>query len=83
MVVSWIKLMIDEHLRTSLSHHEITHDLWTHIQRNYQSGIATGSFLKAELANYRQKGLAMEAYYGKLTQLWTSMTDYQRAKTMA
>lgn len=38
--------------------------------------------LKSELANCRQKGLAIEAYYGKLTQLWRSIADYQRAKTM-
>lgn len=38
---------------------------------------------KTELANCRQKGLAIEAYYGKLTQLWTSLSDYQRAKTAA
>lgn len=38
--------------------------------------------LKMELANCRQKGLAIEDYYGKLTQLWRSLADYQRAKTM-
>ena len=25
----------------------------------------------------------MEAYYGKLTKLWTSLADFQRAKTAA
>ena len=27
--------------------------------------------------------MAVEAYYGKLMQLWTSLKDYQQAKTMA
>lgn len=39
--------------------------------------------LNVELATYRQNGMEVEAYYGKLTQLWHSMKDYQYAKTMA
>lgn len=83
MVVSWIKLTIDEKLRTSLSQHEIASDLWTHIQRRFlvRNGQRVQR-LKAELANCRQKGLAMEVYYGKLMQLWTSLADYNQAKTM-
>lgn len=38
--------------------------------------------LKTELATCRQRGLAIEAYYGKLTHLWRSLADYQQAKTM-
>lgn len=35
-----------------------------------------------DLANSRQRGMAIETYYGKLTHLWRSLFDYQRAKTM-
>lgn len=35
-----------------------------------------------ELANCHQRGTAIEAYYGKLTNLWTSLSDFQQAKTM-
>lgn len=38
--------------------------------------------LKIELANCRQKTVAIEAYYGKFSQLWRSLADYQKAKTM-
>ncbi|KAG7585027.1 GAG-pre-integrase domain [Arabidopsis thaliana x Arabidopsis arenosa] len=83
LVVSWIKLTIDESLSSSLSHTDDSHELWTHIQKRF--GVKNGQRvqrLKTELANCRQKGLAIEAYYGKLTQLWRSLADYQQAKTM-
>ena len=38
--------------------------------------------LKTELANCRQQGVPIETYYGKITKLWTSLADYQQAKTL-
>lgn len=35
--------------------------------------------LKVELATCRQHGLTIVAYYGKLMQLWTSLTKYQKS----
>ncbi|CAL9239421.1 unnamed protein product [Arabidopsis halleri] len=83
LVISWIRLTIDESLSSSLSHINDSNELWIHIQKRF--GVKNGQRvqrLKTELANCRQKGLAIEAYYGKLTQLWGSLADYQRAKTM-
>ncbi|KAL9293163.1 putative RNA-directed DNA polymerase [Arabidopsis thaliana] len=83
LLVSWIKLTIEEKLSSSLSHINDSHELWTHIQKRF--GVKNGQRvqrLKTELANCRQRGLAIEAYYGKLTQLWGSLADYQKAKTM-
>ncbi|XP_010484894.1 PREDICTED: uncharacterized protein LOC104763183 [Camelina sativa] len=83
LVVSWIKLTIDENLSSSLSHTDDSHELWEHIQKRF--GVKNGQRvqrLKMDLANCRQKGLAIEAHYGKLTQLWRNLADYQRAKTM-
>lgn len=84
MVISWIKLEIDPSICTSLSHHKVSHDLWMHIKNRFfvHNGQRVQR-LKIELANCRQQGLANEAYYGKLTQLWKSLKDYQQAKTMA
>lgn len=84
LVISWIKLTIHESIRSNISHCDVACDLWDHIKRRFsvKSGQRVQR-LKAELATCRQKGLAIEAYYGKLTQLWTSMKDYQHAKTMA
>ncbi|XP_019096076.1 PREDICTED: uncharacterized protein LOC109130644 [Camelina sativa] len=83
MVVSWIKLTVAPDLSISLSHHEIACDLWMHIQKRFSVLIGQRvQQLKTELANCQQKGTAVEAYYGKLTKLWTSLADFQRAKTV-
>ena len=84
LVISWIKLTVDPALRSNLTHCDIAADLWEHIRVRYS--IKSGQRvqrLKTELATCRQKGLAVEAYYGKLMKLWASLSDYQQAKTMA
>lgn len=83
LVVSWIKLTIEESLCSTLSHSEDASSLWTQIQRRFamKNGQRVQR-LKTELANCRQQGTAIEAYYGKLTKLWTSLADYQQAKTI-
>lgn len=80
LVVSWIKLTVAESLRSYLSHSDDSHELWLHIQRRFfvKNGQRVQR-LTTELANCRQKGLAIEAYDRKLT----SLSDYQRAKTQA
>ncbi|XP_023642613.1 uncharacterized protein LOC111831695 [Capsella rubella] len=81
--VSWMKLTIDDSISTSTSHLADSHELWTHLQKRF--GTKNGQRiqrLKTELATCRQKGLAIETYYGKLSQLWRSLADYQQAKTM-
>lgn len=77
-VVSWIKLTIAEPLRSSISHNDDSHKLWLHIQQRFS--VKNGKRvqrLKTELANCLKKRLAIEAYYGKLTKLWCSLSDYQ------
>ncbi|CAA7037238.1 unnamed protein product [Microthlaspi erraticum] len=83
LVTSWMKITIDDNLTPSLCHIDDAHEMWTHIQKRF--GVKNGQRvqrIKQELANCRQKGLAIEAYYGKLTQIWRSLADYQSAKTM-
>lgn len=83
LVIYWIKLTIDPILRSNLTHCEIASDLWGHIR--VRCSIKNGQRvqrLKTELATCGQKGLAIEAYCGKLMKLWTSLKDYQHAKTM-
>lgn len=84
MAVSWIKQTVAPDLSGSLCHHELAHDLWTHIQNRFS--VKNGQRvqrLKTELDNCQQRGTAVEAYYGKLTKIWTSLVDYQCAKTAA
>lgn len=75
--------MIDDNLSTSMSHIVESYELWTHIQKCF--GVKNGQrvqHLKTELATCRQKGLDVVAYYGKLTQLWRSLDEYQQAKAI-
>ncbi|KAG7539387.1 Reverse transcriptase RNA-dependent DNA polymerase [Arabidopsis suecica] len=83
LVVSWMKLTIHENLSTSMSHIDDSHELWIHIQKRF--GVKNGQRvqrLKTELATCRQRGVTIETYYGRLSQLWRSLADYQQAKTM-
>lgn len=80
-ITSWLKLTIDENLRTSVSTHEIAHDLCIYIQRHFS--VCNGQRVQRfEFANCHQKGFPMQMYYEKLTQLWRNLVDYQQAKTM-
>lgn len=83
LVVSWIKVTIDESLCSSLSHSDDASNLWTQIQKRFamKNGQQVQR-LKTELATCRQQETPIETYFGKLTKLWTSLADYQQAKTM-
>lgn len=82
LVVSWIKLTIDASLRTTLHTVDVGQDLWEHIQKRFsvKNGAKIGR-VKAELAVARQNGRSVEAYFGYMTQLWTTLGDYRRPKT--
>ena len=82
MLRSHVLLTIHETISTSMSDLDDSHELWTHIQRCF--GVKNGQRvqrIKTELATCREKGSPIETYYGKLTQLWRSLADYQQAKT--
>lgn len=81
LVLSWIKTTITESARSNLSHLEIASDYWDHIRRRYS--VNNGQRvqrIKAELATCRQHGLSIEAYYGKLMQLWTALAEHRNTK---
>ena len=66
LVVSWMKLTIDENISTTMSHIDDSHELWTHIHKRF--GVKNGQRvqrLKTDLANCRQKETAIETYYGE------------------
>ena len=82
LVLSWIKLTITESVRSNLSHLEIASDYWEHIRRRYS--VNNGERvqrIKAELATCRQHGMSIEAYHGKLMQLWTALAEHRITKT--
>ena len=78
LLVSWIKMTIDPKLRSNISHKPLARDLWEHIRRRFR--VTNGprvQHLRKELANCRQTGLSIEAYYGKLTKIWDSLACYR------
>ncbi|KAL9299401.1 putative retrotransposon gag domain, retrotransposon Copia-like protein [Arabidopsis thaliana] len=78
LLVSWIKMSIDSSLRSSISHRDVAKDLWDNLKKRFS--VTNGpriQQLKAELACCKQRGLAIEAYYGKLNQIWDNMAHYR------
>ncbi|CAL9221360.1 unnamed protein product [Arabidopsis halleri] len=82
LLVSWIKMTIDPVLRSNISHRDVAKDLWDHLKKRFS--VMNGPKLqqiKAELACCKQRGLAIESYYGKLTKIWDSMASFRPLRT--
>ncbi|CAA7013101.1 unnamed protein product [Microthlaspi erraticum] len=78
LLVSWIKMTIDPSIRSNISHRDVAKDLWDHLKKRFS--VTNGpriQQLKAELACCKQRGLAIEAYYGKLNRIWDNMAQYR------
>lgn len=78
LLVSWIRMTIDPSLLSNISHRDVAKDLWDHLKKRFS--VTNGpriQQLKAELACCKQRGLAIEAYYGKLNRIWDSMANHR------
>jgi hypothetical protein len=79
LLVSWIMNTIEPSLRSTISHMEVAQDLWEDIKERFS--VANGprvQQLKAELADCKQKGLTIVAYFGKLKKLWEELANYEQ-----
>jgi hypothetical protein len=79
LLVSWIMNTIEPSLRSTMSHMEVAQDLWQDIKERFS--VVNGpriQQLKAELAECKQKGLTIVAYFGKLKKLWEEMANYEQ-----
>lgn len=57
---------------------DVAKDLWDHLKKRF--GVMNGARIQqihAGLACCKQRGAAIEAYYGKLTQMWDSLASYR------
>lgn len=82
LLVSWIKMTIDPMLRSTISHKDVAQDLWEHLKKHFSvMNDPRIQQIKAELACYKQRGLAIKAYYGKLTCIWDSLASYRSLRT--
>ncbi|KAL9287494.1 putative retrotransposon gag domain, retrotransposon Copia-like protein [Arabidopsis thaliana] len=78
LLVSWIKMSIDPSLRSSISHRDVAKDLWDTLKKRFS--VTNGpriQQLKSELACCKQRGLAIEVYFGKLNRIWDNMAHYR------
>ena len=78
LLVSWIMNTIEPTLRSTISHMEVAQDLWIDIKERFS--VANGpriQQLKAELAECKQKGMTIVAYYGKFKKLWEELANHE------
>ncbi|GKD58329.1 retrovirus-related pol polyprotein from transposon TNT 1-94 [Tanacetum coccineum] len=79
LIVSWIMNTIEPLLRSTISHIKVAEDLWKDITECFS--VANGPRIHqliVELANCKQLGLSIVAYYGKLKKLWEELGDYEQ-----
>ncbi|XP_017415208.2 uncharacterized protein LOC108326303 isoform X5 [Vigna angularis] len=79
MLVSWILNTIEPNLRSTIAYMENAKDLWDDIKERFS--IVNGpriQQLKSKLAECKQQGMTMVAYYGKLKILWDELANYEQ-----
>ena len=82
LLVSWMMNTIEPSLQSMISHMEVAQDLWVDIKERFL--VANGpriQQLKAELADCKQKGMTIVAYYGKLKKLWEELANHEKMLT--
>ncbi|KAK3012177.1 hypothetical protein RJ639_010476 [Escallonia herrerae] len=82
LLVSWIRKTIEPTLRSTISHMEVAHDLWTYIKEQFF--VVNGpriQQLKTELADCKQKSLTIVNYYGKLKMIWDELANFEQIPT--
>ncbi|XP_071906222.1 uncharacterized protein [Coffea arabica] len=82
MIVSWISNTIEPGLRSTISYKETAKELWDDIQQRFsvRNGVRVHQ-LKTEVANCKQNGDSIMAYYGRLKKLWDDLNDYDPMPT--
>jgi len=79
MLVSWILNTIELGLCSTVSYTKNATSLWQDIKDRFLiANRPRVHQLKAELADCKQKGLSIVAYYGKLKLLWDELMDYEQ-----
>ena len=79
MLISWILNTIEPNLRSTVSYAEDAKDLLQDIKDRFS--VINGppiQQLKSELADCKQRGMSIVAYYGKLKTLWEELAVYEQ-----
>ncbi|KAJ1399327.1 Retrotransposon gag domain [Sesbania bispinosa] len=82
MLVGWIFNTIDPSLRSSISHWESVKELWDDLKERFYVGNDFRIYqLKTDIANCKQSGLNVAAYYEKLKTMWEALDNYMKNPT--
>ncbi|XP_057418047.1 uncharacterized protein LOC130712224 [Lotus japonicus] len=79
MLVSWIMNTIEPTLRSTVTYMENAKELWEDFRERFSvvNGLRIQQ-LKADLADCKQQGMTMVAYFGKLKTLWDELANYEQ-----
>lgn len=69
LLVLWIQNTIETTLHSTISHVEVVEDLWACIRERFSISNGPRYNMKEDLAECKQKGLAIVDYRGKLMKL--------------
>lgn len=66
--MTWVKMTIDPVLRSNISHRDVAKDLWDRLKKQIflRKNRTRIQQIKVELACYKQRGLVIQTYYGKI-----------------
>ncbi|XP_020875624.1 uncharacterized protein LOC110226951 [Arabidopsis lyrata subsp. lyrata] len=82
MLVAWIMNTIEPTLRTSISMVDEVQVLWDDLKLTFSAGNGPRiSELRADIANCRQNGDTVMAYYGRLKKMWDELAIYKPIRT--
>ncbi|XP_010278082.1 PREDICTED: uncharacterized protein LOC104612388 [Nelumbo nucifera] len=77
MLVAWIFNTIEPGLRSTISYMETAKELWEDLRVWFAIGNDLRIHqLKSNLANCKQEGMTVSAYYGKMKTMWEELAGY-------
>ena len=80
MLVSWIQNTIEPNLRSTVTYTEVAKLLWDDIKERFFVGNGPRvQQLKSKLVNYKQRGITILNYYGKLKMFWEELSNYEQS----
>lgn len=78
MIVGWIRASIAPNIRSTVTFTSDAHKLWSDLLQRFSIGNTVRVHqLPSELAYYRQNGMSVMDYYGKLSSKWEELLNHK------
>ncbi|XP_010274630.1 PREDICTED: uncharacterized protein LOC104609904 [Nelumbo nucifera] len=79
MLVAWVFNTVDPSLRSTITYMETVKELWDDLKERFSIDNGPQIYqIKSELANCKQHGQTVVAYYGKLKAMWDELGSYSK-----